>query len=139
MSLRSRIGIIIAGIGLLVPLGALSASAAYASTGNVCTTTGVGWEICVKVTGSGLHVDTVSGWVHNSTGLRWTGLHLQERRGSTSLKSCPEFALDNGNNSPDCNWSPNSSEPAGSYCTTLWWQTQSGYVNEGSSCASVHK
>ncbi|HEX5113967.1 MAG TPA: hypothetical protein VFW65_02095 [Pseudonocardiaceae bacterium] len=115
-------------------------SVANASTGNVCGTTMEGWQICVNITGSGLHINSMKGWVHNKTGMRWAGLHIELKGPKGLIKNCPQFALANNLNSPNCIWSPNANEPAGSYCTILWFRLQDGtFVSEGSKCAGVHR
>jgi hypothetical protein len=140
MHFRRRIcSMAVAAVAGAASVAALPVSTAYASTGNVCGTTSVGWQVCINITGSGLHVDSIKGWVHNGTGIRWSGLHIELTGPHGHIKNCAVFALSNNQNSPNCTWSPNANEASGSYCTTLWWEFQPGYYdNEGTKCAGVH-
>jgi hypothetical protein len=81
----------------------------------------------------------MNGWAHNplpATELYY--LHI-EIFGPGLTKSCGQFNLAGGANSPNCSWAPNSNENAGTYCATVWqWLGGKNYANLGSSCVGVH-
>lgn len=138
---RIIIGIVatmmVAGAAIAVPGGP-----AYASTGNACNKYD-SYLVCVNITGAGLHVDSMKGWMRNTTsGDYFPYLHLELWSSPHgSIKNCPtsgSWDIAPDSNSPNCIWSPNHSETGGTYCTILWQYQSPNYVQLGRECVSVH-
>jgi hypothetical protein len=139
MRFWSRI-IIGAAITMTVAVSALAlpGGLAYASTGNACTTYPAYGLTCVNITGTGLHIDSMKGWMRNNTGTSIPRLHIELSGPNGLIRNCSTFTAAAHSNSPNCIWSPNKPETGGHYCVTLW-QYEGGtlYNKFGQDCVDV--
>jgi hypothetical protein len=128
--------IMVAGSAIALPGGP-----AYASTGNACNTYSWGL-VCVNITGTGLDVDSMKGWIRNDTSDYLPYLHIELWSSPHGLiKNCPtsgSWDISPDSNSPNCIWSPNAPETGGSYCVILWQLQGSSQVQLGRECVDVH-
>lgn len=125
----------VAGVTIALPGGP-----AYASTGNACTTYSWGL-VCVNITGTSLHVDSMKGWMRNNTSDSLPGLHIEMTGPHGLIKNCPSsgsWYIYPNSNSPNCIWSPNANETGGTYCVILWQYQSGSYVAVGRECVKVH-
>jgi hypothetical protein len=127
------------GAGLVIMMVSLPASSAVAAVSTCHPATLSVPQPCASVTGSGLHIGTLSGWDNNTTGTSWSNLHIELTGPNGLIKNCPEFNLPVGYSTPVCSWSPNSNEPAGSYGQTTWQRTgTNSYRNLTGITVGVH-
>jgi hypothetical protein len=118
----------------------LTGGAARASTGYDCQTREY-YLVCLDITGTGLHINSMGGWMRNNLPDTMYRLHIELLGPHGLIKNCAQFNVRAKSNSPDCVWSPNRNEPSGNYCSILWYHslTGNGYSNIGEQCAGVHR
>jgi hypothetical protein len=121
---------------------ALSASPAMASAG-ACGGGAFGYPyyaVCTDVSGSGLHINYLSGQFFNhyiDSGVN--NVHIQLYGPNGTIKNCGQVNVGAQGNGPTCTWSPNSNEPAGDYCGRAWqWLGGSDYQELAEECIDVH-
>jgi hypothetical protein len=102
--------------------------------------------VCDKVYGKYLDVDSVQGVV--SMLYEFTGpvynVHIELVRvidkKTEFLKNCSSQTIPYGGSTSTCVWAPNTSEPAGEYCSVGWqylpWYAEYYEINEA--CVDVH-
>jgi hypothetical protein len=117
---------------------------AYASTGNSCETYSWGLN-CINITGSGLHIDSMKGWIRNNSNLPINAVHLEYTYTTSGfsgktvfIRNCPGWNVAPHSNSPNCVWAPNANEPNAYYCSTLWQLQAGGYADLSQRCAEVY-
>jgi hypothetical protein len=92
---------------------------------------------CTSVTGSGLHIDSLSGWANNLT-IPINNFHIELYGPRGHIKNCPVQTL--VFTSTTCTWSPHANEPKGDYCSRAWAKNIDGtYKQVGVECIGVHK
>jgi len=97
------------------------------------------WYNCTTVTGSGLKITSVSGYVHNPDDGTLSNMHVEIYG---PIQNCGTFSVGADDNGPICKWtnpSPNTNEPAGDYCSVTWqYEGGSSYEEGGPECVDVH-
>jgi hypothetical protein len=148
MSFRMRLAA--AGITLLATVFALPAGAAMAgisgpasgatirpASDSSCTSGINSDEVCVFISGSGLHVNSVEGTFMNGADEGSISVHIEISGPSGLIQNCSEVSLP-AQDSVACTWNPNANEPAGSYCATGWEEVSGGKFEDiAESCAPV--
>jgi hypothetical protein len=154
-----RVGLVLAtavvlSLGLALPGRALAATATVShadpaalvrpdSAGPYCNNYPLGgWANCTTVIGSGLKITSISGFAVDDAGVQLKNMHVQIYGPKGTLKNCGTFTLNYPTNGPTCTWtnpSPNTNEPAGSYCSVTWQLESDGtYQDSGAECIGVH-
>lgn len=112
------------------------------SAGPYCNNYPTGdWANCTTVIGSGLKITSISGFTVDDGGIQEKNMHVEIYGPKGVIKNCGTFTL-NYPNGPTCTWtnpSPNTNEPAGSYCSVTWQLESNGtYQDSGAECIGVH-
>jgi hypothetical protein len=142
---------VVLSLGLALPGRALAAPASQAtprtvvpfSAGPYCNNYPLGaWANCTTVNGTGLKITSISGFTVNDSSSTLKNLHVQIYGPNGTIKNCGTFSLAGGALGPTCTWtnpSPNTSEPAGNYCSVTWQLESNGtYRDSGAECIGVH-
>ena len=127
----------IVGGALLATAFVLPTSSAMASGRSCQLEAGSLGDSCVAVSGSGLHVNSVTGSYSNLTASLKSNVHIQLTGPQGVIKNCGQTNVA-GNTTTNCTWSPNANEPAGNYCTTTWQYGGGTYTDIGHACVGVH-
>jgi hypothetical protein len=93
-------------------------------------------EVCIDVTGSDLHIDSIVGSVTNQTPGPALPFHLEISGPNGHLRKNCSIVNIGFDQSTRCKWAPNKKESAGQYCVTAWWG-RSGYQDVGKPCEDV--
>ena len=100
------------------------------------------WYNCTTVTGSGLKIQSVSGYVHNPDDGTLSNMHVEIYGPKGLIQNCGTFSVGADDNGPICKWtnpSPNTNEPAGDYCSVTWqYEGGNSYEEGGPECVNVH-
>ena len=100
------------------------------------------WYNCTTVTGSGLKIQSVSGYVVNPDDGTLSNMHVEIYGPKGLIQNCGTFSVGADENGPICKWtnpSPNTSEPAGDYCSVTWqYEGGNSYEEGGPECVDVH-
>jgi hypothetical protein len=145
---------VVLSLGLALPGRALAAtpSASHAhlvkaprpdSAGPYCNNyPSGGWANCTTVIGSGLKITSISGFAVDDAGVQEKNMHVEIYGPRGAIKNCGTFTLNYPNKGPTCTWtnpSPNTNEPAGSYCSVTWqFESDGTYRDSGAECIGVH-
>jgi hypothetical protein len=156
-----RAGLVVAAaaaltLGLALPGRALASTASVSqsdlakapavvpySAGPYCNNYPLGaWANCTTVIGTGLKITSISGFTVNDVNVAEKNMHVQIYGPNGTIKNCGTFTVQAASNGPTCTWtnpSPNTNEPAGSYCSVTWQLESNGtYQDSGAECIGVH-
>ena len=113
------------------------------STGQTCPINIVNLvQQCTKVSGSGLHINSLSGWAeHLSYDITdYPSVHIELYGPDGHIKNCPSIDdFPPGYVTLTCTWSPNANEEPGSYCSQTWSLIGTTYKRLAWACIDVHK
>jgi hypothetical protein len=120
-----------------------TAASLVPATGSGCNEfTLAPWYNCTTVTGSGLKIQSVSGYVHNPDDGTLSNMHVELYGPDGLIQNCGTFSVGADDNGPICKWtnpSPNTNEPAGDYCSVTWqYEGGNSYEEGGPECVDVH-
>jgi hypothetical protein len=95
---------------------------------------------CTHVSGSGLHINSLSGWAsHNWFDLLdYPQVHEELYGPHGHIKNCWVGDFPPGMTTPTCTWSPNANETAGNYCSRTWSLEGVTLKLLASECVNVH-
>jgi hypothetical protein len=128
-----------AGAALLATAIALWASPAMASATNCNQPMPLSVQECTAISGSGLHINSMSGWANSYQAYVIPNVHIELEGPNGLIKNCSQHNVPIGGSTPVCTWSPNHNEKAGLYCSTAWEHPSGGgYVKIASVCVDVH-
>jgi len=118
-------------------------SAIVPETGSGCNEfTLAPWYNCTTVTGSGLKITSVSGYVHNPDDGTLSNMHVEIYGPKGLIQNCGTFSVGPGDTGPICKWTnphPNANEPGGDYCSVTWqYEGGNSYEEGGPECVNVH-
>lgn len=121
----------------------LRTTATIPDTGSGCNfLTLARWYNCTTVTGSGLKITSISGYVHNPADGGLSNLHVEIYGPNGLIKNCGTFSVGATDNGPICTWtnpSPNTNQRAGDYCSVTWqYEGGNSYAEGGAECVGVH-
>lgn len=144
----TRTSLIVAGAAILGGAFALSGGVANASvsaadaipfSASACEPLLFDTE-CTSVVGTGLKITSISGYFY-AADLPVNGIHIEIYGPRGLIKNCGQYNQTT-KHGPTCTWtnpSPNTNEPAGSYCTEAWQnQGSNGYSSLSVECIGVH-
>ena len=100
------------------------------------------WYNCTTVAGSGLKVQSISGYVHNPDDGTLSNMHVEIYGPNGLIQNCATFSVGPDDNGPICKWTnptPNTNRPAGDYCSVTWqYEGGNSYEEGGPECIDVH-
>jgi hypothetical protein len=138
-SLKVRIAAAL-GAAFLASAFVISASPAMASAQSCGQNVANLVDQCAAVSGSGLHINHLSGWaVHDWWDvLSYPQVHEELYGPRGHIKNCSVGDFPPGDQTPTCTWSPNASEPAGEYCSRTWSLNGTKWEILATDCIYVH-
>lgn len=133
----TRLGFTIGAMVLAASFSVFPAQQALASARS-CAGISRPFDVCVKVNGSGLHVNSVVGSVYNAGTGTQRHVHIELSGPRGVIKNCAARTI-GPLQTIYCTWSPNANEPAGNYCATGWQYASGKYHNVGKPCVDLHR
>jgi hypothetical protein len=136
-------GVLAAAFFAAVPASAATSGPAITASASGCSTVyDLPYYVCISITGSGEHVDSIdasfepiqyTGLVH----MEITGPSVKNGSADKLIKNCAQVDVTN-DAIVNCYWSPNANETPGQYCSTAWQNNGGGnYTNLQTACDNV--
>jgi hypothetical protein len=121
-------------LALVLPSAGLLATQPAMAAAQYCGGNGV--FQCVKTTGSGLTLGTLSGWARDLSAGTFTA-HEELTGPHGLLRNCSNYTARNGQTGPTCSYSAGRVS-AGDYCATTWFLASGQWIEKGHNCVGVH-
>jgi hypothetical protein len=142
MKIRYRLAAIASAVAL-AGAGALltGQGVAYASAQNCGTNVANLVTECTAVNGSGLHINSLSGWATHLWAdlLSYPSVHVELYGPAGHIKNCATISdFSPGMTTPTCTWSPNANKKAGNYCSRTWSLIGTKWEILATECIYVH-
>jgi len=126
-------------IGAMVLAAGFSVFPAHQALASARSCAGISrpFDVCVSVNGSGRHINSIQGSLHNAGTGTQRHVHIELSGPHGVIKNCAATTI-GPLQTIYCTWSPHANEPAGKYCATGWQFASGQYHNVGEPCVDVH-